>query len=185
MRKYLILSALSVVAAAYLSSCSQVQGTQAAPPPQSLPIIALNAAPATTYLEYSANVEGTTNVEIRPQVSGYLDKIYVEEGAYVTRGSRLFKINDRPYDEQLNNAQANVIAAKANLEKAAIEVNRLQPLVDNHVISDVQLKAAQAAYDAAKAEVNQAEAARQQCRHQPGLHPDKGSRQRLYRPHSL
>jgi membrane fusion protein (multidrug efflux system) len=159
MRKYLILTALSVVAAAYLSSCSQVQGTQAAPPPQSLPVIALNAAPTTTYLEYSANVEGTTNVEIRPQVSGYLDKIYVEEGAYVTQGQPLFKINDRPYDEQLNNAQANITAAKANLEKAAIEVNRLQPLVDNHVISDVQLKAAQAAYDAAKAEVNQTQAA--------------------------
>lgn len=159
MRKYLILTALSVVAAAYLSSCSQVQGTQAAPPPQSLPVIALTAAPTTTYLEYSANVEGTTNVEIRPQVSGYLDKIYVEEGAYVTQGQPLFKINDRPYDEQLNNAQANITAAKANLEKAAIEVNRLQPLVDNHVISDVQLKAAQAAYDAAKAEVNQTQAA--------------------------
>ena len=159
MRKYLILTALSVVAAAYLSSCSQVQGTQAAPPPQSLPVIALNAEAATTYLEYSANVEGTTNVEIRPQVSGYLDKIYVEEGAYVTQGEPLFKINDRPYDEQLNNAQANITAAKANLEKAAIEVNRLQPLVDNHVISDVQLKAAQATYDAAKAEVNQTQAA--------------------------
>jgi membrane fusion protein, multidrug efflux system len=159
MRKYLILTALSVVAAAYLSSCSQVQGTQAAPPPQSLPVMALNAAPATTYLEYSTNVEGTTNVEIRPQVSGYLDKIYVEEGAYVTQGQPLFKINDRPYDEQVNNAQANITAAKANLEKAAIEVNRLQPLVDNHVISDVQLKAAQAAYDAAKAEVNQTQAA--------------------------
>src|SRR3984957_12525585 len=159
MRKYLILTALSVIAAAYLSSCSQVQGTQAAPPPQSLPVMALNAAPATTYLEYSTNVEGTTNVEIRPQVSGYLDKIYVEEGAYVTQGQPLFKINDRPYDEQVNNAQANITAAKANLEKAAIEVNRLQPLVDNHVISDVQLKAAQAAYDAAKEEVNQTQAA--------------------------
>ena len=159
MRKHLILFAFLVAAAAHLSSCSQVQGTQAAPPPQSLPVMALNAAPATTYLEYSANVEGTTNVEIRPQVSGYLDKIYVEEGAYVTQGQPLFKINDRPYDEQLNNAQANIIAAKANLEKAAIEVNRLQPLVDNHVISDVQLKAAQAAYDAAKAEVNQTQAA--------------------------
>jgi len=159
MRKYLVLFALSVVAAAHLSSCSQVQGTQAAPPAQSLPVMALNAAPATTYLEYSATVEGTTNVEIRPQVSGYLDKIYVEEGAYVTKGLPLFKINDRPYDEQLNNAQANITVAKANEEKAAIEVNRLQPLVDNHVISDVQLKAAQAAYDAAKAEVNQTQAA--------------------------
>lgn len=159
MRKYLFLSVFFVLAAVYLSSCSQVQGTQAAPPPQQLPVFPINNGAATTYLEYSASIEGKTNVEIRPQVSGYLDKIYVEEGAYVTAGQPLFKINDRPYDAQANNAQANITAAKANMEKAAIEVNRLQPLVDNKVISDVQLKAAQATYDAAKAEVNQAQAA--------------------------
>lgn len=158
MRKYLLFSAIMVAAAVYFSSCSQVQGTQAAPPPQSLPILPISASPATTYLEYSASLEGKTNVEIRPQVSGYLDKIYVEEGAYVTAGQPLFKINDRPYDEQVNNAQANIQAAKANMEKASIEVNRLTPLVENHVVSDVQLKAAQAAYDAAKAQVTQAEA---------------------------
>lgn len=158
MRKYLFFSALSVIAATYLSSCSQVQGTQAAPPPQSLPVLAINASPVTTFQEYSATVEGKTNVEIRPQVSGYLDKIYVEEGAYVTQGQPLFKINDRPYDAQVHNSSANIEAAKANEDKAAIEVHRLQPLVENRVISDVQLKAAQAAYDAAKAAVAQAEA---------------------------
>src|SRR5271168_2025344 len=126
MRKYLFIFALSIIAVVYLSSCSQVQGTQAAPPPQVLPVLSINTAPATTYLEYSATVEGKTNVEIRPQVSGYLDKIYVEEGAFVTQGQPLFKIDDRPFDEQVNTAQANVVAAKANMEKAAIEVNRLK-----------------------------------------------------------
>lgn len=151
--------AFIVVAAAIISGCSSAQGNQAPPPPQSLPVIQLNTTSATTYQQFSATLEGKTNVEIRPQVSGYLEKIYVEEGAFVSQGQPLFKINDRPYDEQVNNAQSNVQAAKANLEKAAIEVNRLQPLVDNKVVSDVQLKAAQAAYDAAKAEVSQAEAA--------------------------
>jgi RND family efflux transporter MFP subunit len=159
MRQLLFFSALSIIAAIYVSSCSQVQGTQAAPPPQALPVMAVHASPATTYAEYSATVEGKTNVEIRPQVSGYLDKIFVEEGAYVTHGKPLFKINDRPYDEQLNNAEANISAAKANMDKAAIEVNRLKPLVENKVISDVQLKAAEAAYAAAKAAVSQTEAA--------------------------
>ena len=159
MRKYLLFSAIIVATAIYFSGCSQAQGTQAAPPPQSLPVLPLGNAPATTYTEYSAAVEGKTNVEIRPQVSGYLDKIFVEEGAYVTAGQPLFKINDRPYSEQANNADASISAAKANMEKAAIEVNRLTPLVENKVISDVQLKAAQAAYDAAKAQVTQAQAA--------------------------
>jgi RND family efflux transporter MFP subunit len=159
MKKLLLFFAIASTTLIYMNSCTSVQGNQAPPPPQSLPVLAINTSSATTYHEFSASIEGKTNVEIRPQVSGYLERIYVEEGAYVSQGQPLFKINDRPYDEQANNAQANVLAAKANLEKAAIEVNRLQPLVANKVISDVQLKAAQAAYDAAKAEVSQAQAA--------------------------
>ena len=158
MRKYLISSVILVAVAVYVSGCNEAQGTQAAPPPQALPVLPINSAAATTFQEFSASIEGKTNVEIRPQVSGYLDKIYVEEGAYVTGGQPLFKINDRPFSAQVNNSAASIEAAKANEEKAAIEVRRLTPLVENRVISDVQLKAAQAAYDAAKAQVGQAEA---------------------------
>ncbi|HEY4063515.1 MAG TPA: efflux RND transporter periplasmic adaptor subunit [Puia sp.] len=159
MRQYLLPSVFLLAAALYISGCSSVQGNQAPQPPQELPVLAIKNSEATTYLEYSATVEGKTNVEIRPQVSGLLDKIYVEEGAYVTAGQPLFKINDRPYDEQVNNAQATIAAARANMEKAAIEVNRLAPLVENKVVSDVQLRASKAAYDAAKAQVAEAEAA--------------------------
>jgi membrane fusion protein, multidrug efflux system len=158
MRKYLISSVILIAVAVYVSGCNEAQGTQAAPPPQALPVLPINSAAATTFQEFSASIEGKTNVEIRPQVSGYLDKIYVEEGAFVTQGQPLFKINDRPFSAQVNNTGASIEAAKANEEKAAIEVRRLTPLVDNRVISDVQLKAAQAAYDAAKAQVSQAEA---------------------------
>jgi membrane fusion protein (multidrug efflux system) len=159
MRSLIFFPAFVVAAAVIIAGCSSAQGNQAPPPPPALPVLQLDNSSTTTYTEFSASVEGKTNVEIRPQVSGYLDKIYVEEGAYVSAGQPLFKINDQPYGEQVNNAQANVLAAKANMEKAAIEVGRLQPLVDNKVISDVQLKAAQAEYEAAKAAVKQAEAA--------------------------
>jgi membrane fusion protein (multidrug efflux system) len=158
MRKYLFFSAILIAVAVYVTGCNEAQGTQAAPPPQALPVLPINSAAATTFQEFSASVEGKTNVEIRPQVSGYLEKIYVEEGAYVAAGQLLFKINDRPYSAQVSNTAATIAAAKANEEKAAIEVRRLTPLVENRVISDVQLKAAQAAYDAAKAQVTQAEA---------------------------
>ena len=111
-------------------------------PPQQLPVVAVNALPATTYREYSASIEGSKDIEIRPQVEGYLEKIYVDEGAYVKKGQPLFQINDRPYREQLNNAKAALTAAKANLANAEINVSKLTPLVQNNVISDVQLKTA-------------------------------------------
>lgn len=141
-------------------SCSDSAASpsiQQAPPP-ALPVLELDLLPATTWQEYSASIEGKTNVEIRPQVDGYLERIYVEEGAYVKAGQPLFKINDRPYQEQLSNAKANLLSALANLDKAQVEVDRLAPLVKNNVISEVQLKTAQAAHEAAKGTVSQAQA---------------------------
>lgn len=127
-------------------------------PPQTLPVIQVNPTNASTYEEYSASVEGTRNVDIRPQVDGYLDKIYLDEGAFVHKGQPLFKINDRVYAAQLENAKANLQSAKAAEESAQINVDKLAPLVQNNVVSDVQLKTAKAALDAAKANVAQAEA---------------------------
>lgn len=129
---------------------------QQAPP--ALPVLSVDLSPATTWQEYSASLEGKTNVEIRPQVDGYIEKIYVEEGAYVKAGQTLFRINDRPYQEQLSNAKASLVSALANLDRAQVEIDRLTPLVKNNVISEVQLKTAQAAYEAAKGAVSQAQA---------------------------
>ena len=127
-------------------------------PPAQLPVMSVATAPAATYQEFSASLEGAVNVEIRPQVDGYLEKIYVDEGAYVKAGQPLFRINDRPHREQLASAHASLSAAQANMEKAQLEVDRLTPLVQNNVVSDVQLKTAQSSYQTAKANVAQARA---------------------------
>lgn len=149
-----------IIATIFLYACNSSSGNPGAfqQPPQSLPVITISNIPATTYQEFTASLQGRKDIEIRPQVDGYLDKIYVDEGAHVRKGQPLFHINDRPYREQLNNAKASLSAAKANLANAEINVSKLTPLVQNNVISDVQLKTAQAAYDAAAANVSQAEA---------------------------
>lgn len=153
---------LLLIAVMGIYGCNTSEGNPGAAgmamPPAALPVVSIKNVPATTYQEFTASLEGTKNIDIRPQVDGYLDKIYVDEGAFVKKGQPLFKINSRPFDEQLNNAQASLLAAKANLTSAEINVNKLEPLVKNNVISDVQLKTAQANYEAAKASVAQAEA---------------------------
>jgi membrane fusion protein, multidrug efflux system len=152
----------SIMAAVVIYGCSSTSGNPGAGgysmPPPALPVISISNMPATTYQEYTASLEGTKNIDIRPQVDGYIDKIYPDEGAFVKKGQPLFKINARPYEEQLNNAKANLLAAKANLDNAQINVTKLEPLVKNNVVSDIQLKTAQASYEAAKANVAQAEA---------------------------
>lgn len=124
-----------------------------------LPVIAVETRNATTYREYNTSLEGSQDVEIRPQVSGYLEKIYVDEGDHVQKGQPLFKIDDNIYRQQLNNAKASLLAANAQLEKARINLSKLRPLVQHEVVSDVQLREAQAALNAANATVAQAKAA--------------------------
>ena len=151
-----------IIAAFVLYACKSSPngggGGNGAMPPPALPVIVVTSQPATTYQEYTASLEGSRDIEVRPQVDGYLNRIYVDEGAHVRKGQLLFKIDPQPYIEQLNNANAIYAAAKASLENAEINVNKLVPLVQNNVISDVQLKSAQAAYNVAKANVAQAAA---------------------------
>ncbi len=139
-------------------SCNSSSSGSMAPPVQSLPVVSLQTQNATMYQDFNASLEGTKNIDLRPQVDGYLQKIYVDEGAHVHKGQILFQVDDKPYQEQLNNAKSTLLSAKANLENAQINVDKLTPLLKNNLISDVQVKTAKAAYDAAKANVAQAEA---------------------------
>lgn len=140
-----------------LFGCNRQQPTPAAPPP-SAEVITISTASATTGHDYTASIEGKTDVEIRPQVEGFLDKVFVDEGAYVHAGQPLFKINDEPYREQLNSASASLQGAEAAITNAQLEIDKLTPLVQNKVVSDYQLKAAKAAQKIAAANAAQARA---------------------------
>ena len=149
---------LGLIAITLLYSCSPKQQSAGAPPAPSLPVATVTTETDTTYQEYPASIEGTVNVEIRPQVSGSLDKVFVDEGAFVSEGQPIFKINDLPYRASLNNALASMHAAEASVANAQLEIDKLTPLVQNKVVSDYQLKTARAAYDVAKANVEQTKA---------------------------
>lgn len=142
-----------------LQNCSKAaENSNQAPSAPALPVYTVITSPATTYQEFPTALEGKNNVEIRSQVDGYLDRIYVEEGSFVRAGQPLFKIDSRAYGEQMNMAQANLQVADANIQKAKVEVDRLQPLVAAKVVSEVQMKTAKANYAAAVASAAQARA---------------------------
>jgi membrane fusion protein (multidrug efflux system) len=142
-----------------LAGCAEQQAPQQALAPPALPVQALHTGTETTYQDYPASIEGVVNVEIRPQVAGVLDRILVDEGAAVRKGQPLFKINDAPFREQLNNAVAAQQAAAGAVTSAQVDVDRYAPLVQNKVVSEVQLKTAQAALTVAQANLQRAKTA--------------------------
>lgn len=153
MKKITLLSIMAV----FIISCADKSQAPAAAAPN-LPVMSISYQAASTETEYPAALQGTVDVEIRPQVSGNLERIYVDEGTYVNKGQTLFKINERPFREQLNNALANLHAAEAAYLNAQLEVDKLMPLVQNKVVSDYQLKTAKASQKIAAANIEQAKA---------------------------
>jgi len=141
-----------------LTGCEQVKEKDGASTKPSVPITALQSGSATTFVDYPAAVRGIADIEIRPQVSGYIKNVLVTEGAYVSAGQTLFQIDPQPFKEALNNAKANLNAAEAAILNARLEVEKLTPLVQNNVVSDFQLKTAQTAYKIAQANAQQARA---------------------------
>lgn len=147
---------------AALSSCGNKAGAETAgmeTPVPELPVMTLDTTTAMTTSDYSALLEGKVNVDIRPQVDGYLDKIFVDEGSYVKAGQPLFQINEQTYREQLNKDIASLHAMESALNAAQLEVDKVKPLVDNKVMAEMQLKTALATLQTAKANVEQAKAA--------------------------
>jgi len=154
MKKIAFLSLMAV----FLISCADKSQPPAPAPAPILPVMTITTENTTTDAEYPAALQGAVDVEIRPQISGNLDRVLVDEGAYVTKGQALFKINERPFHEQFNNAQASLHAAEAAYINAQLEVDKLTPLVQNKVVSDYQLKSAKASQKIASANIEQAKA---------------------------
>ena len=159
MKDVKLIHIIALALLALLYACSGNNAAAPAPQAANLPVFSVVAVDAVTYQEYPVTVEGRTNVEIRPQVDGYLDKVFVDEGAFVKAGSPIFKINESKYRELLNNATGSLNGAEAALINAKLEVEKLTPLVENKVVSDYQLKSAKASLKIAEANKRQADAA--------------------------
>lgn len=120
----------------------------------------MTLAPADRMLSsvYSATIRGRQDIEIYPQVSGFLTKVSVAEGQRVKKGQTLFIIDQVPYEAALQTALANVEAAAASLATAQLTYESKQELFRQNVVSEFDLSTAKNALLAAKAQLAQMKA---------------------------
>jgi membrane fusion protein (multidrug efflux system) len=143
-----IITALSIVALVN-TSCKQEQPQQQSQQQQAMPL-AVTTVPqkkVTTYNTYPTTIEGTINSEVRAKVSGYINKVLVDEGQKVSKGQTLFKLETESLSQDAE-------AAKASVNVAQVEVDKLKPLVEKNIISEVQLETAKANLAQAKSAYN-------------------------------
>jgi membrane fusion protein (multidrug efflux system) len=151
--KLFTLASLLVLGA---SSCKKEE--QASQSPPEIPVLRL--AEADTFLsnEFVASIEAVRNVEIRARVKGFLDQIFVDEGARVKQGQVLFQINPEEYKADLQAASAQFKTAQAEAKAAELEVNRVKLMVEGNVVAISELEVAKARHQAALAKMEVAKA---------------------------
>lgn len=152
--------AMSVAMTGLLASCGgqQQQGgmQQAAPE-----ITVLKVEPSTSELQesYPAIIKGKTDIDIRPQVSGFITKVHVDEGQHVTKGQTLFTLDQVTFQAAVDQAQAAVNSAKVAVANAQITADNQKRLYEKNIISESQYITAANQLSMAKAQLSQAEAA--------------------------
>lgn len=122
------------------------------------PTIKLEEQDAGLLSVYPVSIKGQEDIEIRPRIDGFIDAIYVDEGSVVKKGQALFKINSPQAEQALTTAKASVLSAKARVNTAKVNVDRIRPLTEKGIIGYVQLETVEDAYQSAQAELAQSEA---------------------------
>ena len=131
---------------------------QQPPPPVAVNIDTVRTTSATYYDEYPATINALDEVEIHAQVSGYITGIYFKDGSRVSKGQKLYSIDQQQYAGAYNQAVANLNVSKANLIKAQKNADRYLELQKNDAIASQTVDNALADLEAAKMQVSAAQA---------------------------
>ena len=105
------------------------KNTYAPPPPPKVTVSHPLRKPVTDYLDFTGNAVAFNTVPLKARVEGFLEKIYFQDGQTVKKGAPLFLIQQEQYKAQLQQAEASVLAEKAQLEHAQTEFVRYSRLV--------------------------------------------------------
>ena len=121
-------------------------------------VITVSATTSDQSTSYPATIRGTHDIEGRPQVSGFLVKLCVDEGATVRKGQALFQIDPTQYAAAARQAKAAVEMAKASVNTLTLTEQNKKMLHEKQIISDFEYQAAVNQLLSAKATLAQAEA---------------------------
>ncbi len=120
------------------TSCGNNQNqAQQAPQAMPFPVVVVPTETVTAYTTYPTSLEGIVDSEVRAKTSGYITHVLVDEGQKVKKGQTLFTLETQSLSQ-------DAAAAKANVNAAQVEVDKLKPLVEKNIISAVQLETAKA-----------------------------------------
>jgi len=134
------------------------------PPPPAVNVAAVVQKEVTLWDEFTGRIEAVDRVEVRPRVTGYLDKVNFVEGAVVKKGDVLFQIDDREYRAAHGRAVADIERAKARVLLAKRQLERAQQLVASKLTPRSEVDTREAEVSQAQADLAASQAAAEQTK---------------------
>lgn len=143
-----------------LSSCGKKDaGQQMGMSAPAIAVMTVEPSSATFESSFPATVKGKTDIAIRPQVTGFITKVHVDEGQHVRKGQVLFTLDQVQFQAAVDQAEANVNSARSAVSTASITEQNKRMLLDKNIISQTEWQMAANQLAQAKAAQTQAEAA--------------------------
>ena len=158
MNKFNALNSAIIVVSLSLASCSGGQQQQQMQQAPQIATMTLGYGTSELLSTYPATIKGKTDVQIRPQVTGFITAVHVDEGQKVSKGQPLFTIDQVQYQAAVEQAEAAVNVAKTAVETQALTAATKQQLFDKNIISAYENQLAQNSLATAKAQLAQAQA---------------------------
>lgn len=143
MRKNIVCLMASLV----IVACAKKEPVKKPKPILPFPVVKVSKQEITTFEEFPASIEGKVNSEVRPKIPGYIKQVLVKEGEAVRKNQLLFRLETETLSQDAQ-------AARANYHAAQVEVDKLKPLVEKDIISNVQLETANAKLAQARSAYN-------------------------------
>lgn len=148
--------------ALFASSCTVKSTENKAEVMTRVPVTDLMVMDTTIYQEYIADIQANKNVELRSRLTGFLEKIYVDEGAAVKAGQVLFQLNDEEYKADYAKAEAALNIAISEAKKVELERERIKKLVEKNIVSSTEADLIKVQYKAALSKIEEAKAVKNQ-----------------------
>jgi RND family efflux transporter MFP subunit len=151
------------VTVVFVAGCESPKAASPVPSPE-VEVASVVQKDVPIYSEWVATLDGYVNAQIQPQVTGYVIRQTYKEGSFVRKGQILFQIDPRPFQALLDQVNAQLAQAQAQLGKTQMDVDRDTPLAKERAIAQSQLDNDIQANQAAKATVKAAEAQVEQAK---------------------
>lgn len=151
----IILASACVMA---LSSCGGGQGQMMQQTAPEIKTMSVGYGDSQLESSFPATIKGRTDIDIRPQVTGFITKVHVDEGQQVKKGQTLFTLDQVQYQAAVESAEASVKVAETAVSNAQLTESNKRQLLEKNIISDTEWQLAANALASAKAQLAQAKA---------------------------